>query len=45
MLGGSNDGQLWVNKMEGEKVPHAHYLGGLGKCCVGAPMLHIYTKG
>jgi hypothetical protein len=42
MLRGSNHGLI---EWKGEKVLHVHYLGGLKKCYVGAPKLHIYMKG
>jgi hypothetical protein len=31
---------IGVNRVEGGKILHVHYLGGLGKCWVGAPHLH-----
>jgi len=31
---------MGVNKKDGEKGLHVHYLGGLKKCKVNAPYLH-----
>jgi hypothetical protein len=38
-------GNYGLIEWKGEKVLHVHYLGGLGKCCVGVIRFHIYTKG